>query len=753
MSLSMKQLYSLLLIFFASLATNAQIIDNLEPEFKNMLTNSNCVATSRYEPGISDADTNDDGEISIAEAEAIIHLNFGQYDVTDATGIEYFINLESLNCQYNALSSLNVSTLVNLTYLNCSNNQLTELTGINNLVNLEVLNCGNNALSSLDLSNSLNLETIACYNNQLTILTLGELSHLIILDCTYNQITSLDVTGSPILQELYCANNQITFLDLSNKAVDTYYYEAQNNQIETLLIKNGSVIDDMIPWDYSEFNFSNNPLTYVCGDEDELQLINDWLAYHEINNCAVSSYCSFIPGGEYYTTEGNVTIDLEANGCDANDAIVPNLNFAITNGTESGHFISNATGSYSIAVQEGAHTITPILENPDYFTVSPSSITVDFPTDTSPFLQDFCLTANGVHKDIDIQIIPLTAAIPGFEADYRIVYKNIGNSLIDFGQVLLTNDFDLMSDVSFNPSWDSFTFVDNAWHFNFENLLPFETRTIDFSMLINTPMDNPAVNGGDVLAFNANYFIEYELVDPETGFALEQTVVNSFDPNDKTCLEGDFITPEMVGDYVHYMIRFENTGTANAINIVVKDNIDINKFDIASLVPLHSSHDYFARIKDNITEHYVEFIFENINLPFDDANNDGYIVFKVKTLDTLALNDTFENEAEIYFDFNFPIITNIEQTTIGTLGTEEFEMANNTISLYPNPTTDKLLLESKQAIKQIVVFDVSGRSIKEISVIGNKTDITISTEEFSKGTYFVKIKTTHGETVRKIIKD
>ncbi|RED46683.1 putative repeat protein (TIGR01451 family)/predicted secreted protein (Por secretion system target) [Winogradskyella eximia] len=748
----MKNYFFFVIAILISITINAQNIENLEPEFKNMLTNTNCVATSRYEPGISDADTNDDGEISIAEAEAVIHLNFGQYDVTDASGIEYFINLESLNCQYNALSSLNVNTLVNLTYLNCSNNQLTELTGINNLVNLEVLDCGNNALSALDLSNSFNLESIACYNNQLTILTLGELANLIILDCTYNQITSLDVTGSPILQELYCANNQITYLDLSNKAVDTYYYEAQNNQIETLLIKNGSVIDDMISWDFSEFNFSNNPLTYVCGDEDELQLIHSWLAYHEINNCVVSSYCSFIPGGEYYSVEGNIAMDLDSNGCDTNDAVFPNLNFEISNGTETGNFISNATGSYSIAIQGGTHTITPILENPSYFEVTPESVTIDFPTETSPFTQDFCITPIGIYKAIDIQIIPLTAAVPGFEADYRIIYKNIGNTLIDFGQVLLTNHFDLMSEVSFSPSWNSFTFVDNAWHFNFEDLQPFETRTIDFSMLINTPMDTPAVNGSDVLTFNANYFIEYELEDPETAFVLEQTVVNSFDPNDKTCLEGDFITPEMVGDYVHYMIRFENTGTANAENVVVKDHIDISKYDLSSILPLHGSHNFVTRIKNTSEDHYVEFIFENINLPFNDTNNDGYIVFKIKTLDTLALNDTLENEAEIYFDFNFPIVTNIALTTIETLSTDEFELANNTITLYPNPTTHILHLESKQPIKQITICDISGRLIKELAVIGTKTKTTISTQEFSSGTYFVKIKSETGDVVKKIIK-
>ncbi len=54
----------------------------------------------------------------------------------------------------------------------------------------------------------------------------------------------------------------------------------------------------------------------------------------------------------------------------------------------------------------------------------------------------------------------------------------------------------------------------------------------------------------------------------------------------------------------------------------------------------------------------VEFIFENINLPFDDANNDGFVAFKIKTKSSLVLGDTFSNSANIYFDYNFPIVTN-----------------------------------------------------------------------------------------------
>jgi hypothetical protein len=108
----------------------------------------------------------------------------------------------------------------------------------------------------------------------------------------------------------------------------------------------------------------------------------------------------------------------------------------------------------------------------------------------------------------------------------------------------------------------------------------------------------------------------------------------------------------MVGKYVHYKVRFENTGTANAQNIVVNDMIDADKFDVDSLIPLDGSHAFVTRIKGN----KVEFLFEGINLPFDDINNDGYLVFKIKAKPTLVLGDTFSSTASIYFDYNFPVV-------------------------------------------------------------------------------------------------
>src|SRR5690606_7921679 len=128
-----------------------------------------------------------------------------------------------------------------------------------------------------------------------------------------------------------------------------------------------------------------------------------------------------VPGGVFYTIAGVNQFDADNNGCDVSDPSIPFLKYAITGGSTAGTMISDASGDYSIPVQAGNHLITPILENPAYFTVSPASINVHFPTETSPFNQNFCFSPNGVHPDVEISIMPVINAVPGFDASYKIV--------------------------------------------------------------------------------------------------------------------------------------------------------------------------------------------------------------------------------------------------------------------------------------------------------------------------------------------
>ncbi|HEY0091657.1 MAG TPA: T9SS type A sorting domain-containing protein, partial [Flavobacterium sp.] len=180
-----------------------------------------------------------------------------------------------------------------------------------------------------------------------------------------------------------------------------------------------------------------------------------------------------------------------------------------------------------------------------------------------------------------------------------------------------------------------------------------------------------------------------------------------------------------------------------------KDMIDTSKFDVATLVPLDGSHIFETRIS---TANKVEFIFENIMLPFDDANNDGYVAFKIKTLPTLAVGDTFSNSASIYFDYNFPIVTNTATTTIEQLGTNDFEFSDY-FMLYPNPAVDVLHVKGSGSIevKSVSLYNTMGQLLMVIS--GTTADSTINVSTLKTGTYFLKINSTKGSTVSKFIKE
>ena len=227
-------------------------------------------------------------------------------------------------------------------------------------------------------------------------------------------------------------------------------------------------------------------------------------------------------------------------------------------------------------------------------------------------------------------------------------------------------------------------------------------------------------------------------------FNLSETVQSSMDPNDIACLEGDSVGPNQIGKYVHYLIQFENIGTAEAINVVIKNAIDATKFDINSLVPLDSNYNFETRRKNND----YEFIFENIYLPFDDENNDGYLVYKIKLRNNLVVGDTFTNQANIYFDFNFPIETNLASTTIETLSIDDFGSDNLTVS--PNPTAGNIDISGINNLQfSVEIYDLTGKLIMR-----QKQQAQIDISAFQSGIYLIKIinNQTNTSTVKKIVK-
>lgn len=220
----MKYLYILLTLLGTTVA-HGQIVNIPDSNFKNALIDAG-------------VDTNNDGEIQVSEAEAVVSLNVSFKDIQSMEGIQSFVNMEVLHCSNNQISSLDLSQNVNLQWLRCGGNQLSYLDVTQNL-NLINLWCDNNELSDLDITQNLNLESLWCWNNPLGSIDVSQNLNLEDLACSNTQLNDLDVTQNINLENLDCPNNQLIDLNLSAN-INLQDLGCDNNQLVNLYINNGN---------------------------------------------------------------------------------------------------------------------------------------------------------------------------------------------------------------------------------------------------------------------------------------------------------------------------------------------------------------------------------------------------------------------------------------------------------------------------------------------------------------------------------
>ena len=719
-------------------------------------------------------------DVSINLALTNLNCSNNQINALNIVGLQ---NLVTLNCQNNLLANINFSGLSNIQSLNCLNNVAltaidlaghTSLTSVligsndplNPSINFTTVDLSgtgitspiisNSIMGSINFTNCANLIDLSlftnvvpnviltgcnavqtldlrCIPNSLDVTNMLDLQFLNIAGS--NTIPSLDLSNNINLYSLKCDEYNPETLDLSNNINLAELFCASNN-LKYLFIKNGSDL----PVDNLEWTFGGSPnLLYACVDESELSIIESIVVFP---TTVIGTYCSFTPGGNYNTITGNIKYDADNNGCDATDLPQTNIRVNINDGTITGASFSNSTGNYNFFTQAGSFQITPAVEYPTWFNFSPVTATIPFANNNNNIAtQDFCFAPNGFHPDVEVMISPVFFARPGFDATYQITYRNKGNQTVS-GTINLTFDDSRTDFISANPSVDNLAINSLSW--NYSNFLPFESRTISVTLNVNSPMEIPAVNIGDVLNFEATITpVIGDDIPEDNLFTYNQTVVGSFDPNDITCLEGDVVPASEIGNYLHYAINFENTGTFPAENVVVKTEVDASKFDIGSLQLMNTNFPVDARITGN----KVEFIFKNIQLPI---GGHGHILLKIKTQNSLVTGDAVANRGDIFFDYNFPIDTGLANTVFQTLSNSVFEV-DNSVTVYPNPTTTQVNIKSDTTIQTIHVYDVQGRILQTKLV--NEKQSTIDLTQKSKGIYFFKISTDKGSKIEKVIKE
>ena len=404
---------------------------------------------------------------------------------------------------------------------------------------------------------------------------------------------------------------------------------------------------------------------------------------------------------------------------------------------------TNASNSYDVS-----YTIDPNYAA-SYGITTASYSNVHVVIGAGMQVYNFPITVSQTYNDLAVAIVPVNAPRPGFTYNNKIVYTNFGNQTVASGTVTFNKD--ALVTITGNTQSGTTTTA-GGFTYNFSNLLPFESRTITVTMQVP---NIPTVSIGGLLTNTASIVpVSGDVVPINNNNSLSQVIIGSYDPNDKMESHGGRIlfssfTPN---DYLFYTIRFENSGTASAINVRVNDVLD-EKLDETSIRMISSSHPY---IMDR-TANNLNWRFDNIQLPVSVANTNtgkGYVTFSVKPKPGYAVGDIIPNTSSIYFDFNPAIVTNTFNTEfVAQLSVTEFE--NGDFIFYPNPVSDVVTVSLKNnvnSISNIAVYDVLGKLIFAKKPASAITTETIDLSSVSKGMYLLEVTTDNNlKVVKKLM--
>lgn len=98
------------------------------------------------------------------------------------------------------------------------------------------------------------------------------------------------------------------------------------------------------------------------------------------------------------------------------------------------------------------------------------------------------------------------------------------------------------------------------------------------------------------------------------------------------------------------------------------------------------------------------------------------------------------------FTNQFIGLTGTTSFDFSTLGIGNVELANNIVSLYPNPASEVVNINTDFEITKLQLYDILGKRVLET---GGTQQLNI--DRFKSGVYFMKIHTTKGTVTKKLV--
>ncbi|MCW4469629.1 T9SS type A sorting domain-containing protein [Flavobacterium sp. MFBS3-15] len=565
-------------------------------------------------------------------------------------------------------------------------------------------------------------EQNGCSDQTMFMVTIGNTSAQITLDsvaeCIINDMVTYNL-------EPWIANVWLMYPDALNVQIFETYEDAETNATQNAIqnINNYTITQPVISGQVQ--------VLYIRVDTGNCI----WIVQLPL----IAIECSNI------TVSGHISFDADGNGCTENDPPASGIAVYYTLNNQIDYAYTDADGNYTfynvptgtISVQASPYYPYNMVSTPTAHTVSVSDVNVEN--------INFCLTPPAPINDVAVYLAPLNGAQPGFTAAYALVIQNFGNTTASGTVALQYNDTQL----DYLQSWPSMTALPGMLAFEYTNMQPYGYQIIYIDFQVAMP---GIVNLGDIITFTSTISINgaADAFPSNNTDILDQVSVNSWDPNDINVREGEEITEAQADGYLHYTIRFQNEGNANAHNVRIETMLDGN-LDWNTFEPMIGSHTFQAERSGNGNE--VTFRFNDIQLPgamVNEPDSHGYVMYRIKPKTSVVAGDSMSGQAGIYFDFNPVIETNTITTTVMSAAGINENTANGFV-MYPNPASAKITLQMIAEVNgaTVTVTDVLGKTVANAKLQGTQSDLDVSS--LKSGVYFVTLNADGKTATQKLV--
>jgi len=657
------------------------------------------------------------------------HLDLYMSNVHNTTGIEYFTNVDTILAQSSQINYMPAYP-PNLKALWIGVSQLDSVYGPLPAT-LEHLDVSYN--HSIKYLPSLPAGLVFLDFSNDSILSLPPLPvTLSILDAGQNQLDSLP-SLPPALITMYVGNNHIPSIPALPPLLEVL--SANNNPITSLptlpphvrsLGVHGTNITclPILPSGLNFLDIGNTAITCLPNHPPAIT--------SALPNCnSITSSCLAYP-----EITGITFRDDNGDGIfDSTESPLPNVRMFLM--PDSLAFSSDNSGYFSVFVDTGGpYTIMPLPLPYHTITTSP------FPSaQFSAYSQVDSLNHIGFSpmlnvNDLVVHVVSTVRPRPGFNHSYKVNYRNTGTTSISTTQLtVIKNPMDSLvssSDTTYTLNGDSLVWLPGIMN-------PGQSGSITLTFRLSQ-----SAASGDTLCLSASLEpIAGDTTPGDNVFSLCQRVVNSIDPNDKSVEPfGDLTQAQgIAGEFLYYTIRFQNTGSAEAIFIELRDTLSA-LLDYTTFEMLDYCHRNSWTL--NKINGALKVNFNNIMLPdstADEPNSHGFIKYRVKSQPGLTPGNLILNTAAIYFDFNSPVLTNTTSTeVISPVSTHETPYLN-TVSVYPNPMETYVYIETANMPSgkaELIITDITGRLVQKTHCTGTKT--LLQRNQMKAGMYFIEIR-------------